>query len=204
MTTVGRHRGDNAVKTGAAEQTASRTIHRRSRLEPNVEIQLPHEPTILRLPILSRIHKLNLEPAQKTRHQFIHLQRANVPSDTRPRPGPKLKHGRLHLPQLGRLRFEPALRAVRVRVGAEDFRAPVQHPRVAADDCAAGDALAADCGARGGDVAFEEEADGGEDAPGFLDAGVEVGELLRGGPGDDAGGVRGDCAVGPGGIEFGG
>jgi len=184
-------------------------------LEPDIKIHLPHKPAILRPPVPRRIHKLDLEPPQETRHELVHLQRADVAADARPRPGPEVEHGRSHRLQFGLavtllLAFfvvvvgcKPSLRPERVDVLSKHLGAAVQHPRVAADDRASGDVLVADGGAGGWDVAFEEEADGGEEAEGFGDDGVEVGEFLSVWEGDEAGGGGVDGAGGDGGVEFG-
>ena len=102
--------------------------------------------------------------------------------------GPELKHGLFHPLDLVGAR-EPPFGPIVIGIGAKDGAVALDDPRVDADDGAGGDAGAADRSAGGGHDALVVEAEGGMQAEGFLDAGVEVGQRVRGGEGSDAEGV---------------
>lgn len=134
-----------------------------------------------------------IEPPQQARHQLVYLQQADVLANTSPAAHPELQHrpghlldpGILLLPVKG-LMHQPPLRPVDIRVLAKDALVAVEHPRGAAHDRAAGDEAASDLGALGRDDPLHGEPGGGVDAEGLLDARVEVRQLLRLGPGDEA------------------
>ena len=95
-------------------------------------------------------------------------------------PRAKMQHGPLHRADLLLASLRPALRPERLHVRAEGRLVAVHGPGADADDGAGGEVVAADAGAAGGDDAFEDEARGRVHAEGFLDAGVQVGEVLLG------------------------
>lgn len=156
----------------------------------------------MRLPLPALILELNLKPAQKTRHELVNLEEADILANARARARAKLQHRALHLLELVRARVDPALGPEHVDVEAKDLGPPVHDPRVAAHDGAAGDEGAEDLHALGWDDALEDQAWGGVQAEGFLDDGVEVGEFLGFGPRDGFVGPRLDGAGCDGGVEF--
>lgn len=132
------------------------------------------------------------------RQDLAHFQQRDVLAETRPAPEPKVHGARVHDGQPLRAALQPPLGLELVGIGAPDLAVPVQHPRVDADVRARREVLAADGRAAGGDLSPEGIADSGVKAEGFLEDGLEVGELLALG---ERGGV-GQLASGFGVVEF--
>ena len=132
--------------------------------------------------------KTNLIRPQQRRHQLIDLHERDMLPQTDMRPPAKLKHGSFHIARrLGVA--QPPLGTIGVAIVAKGLPVALHDPGVAADDGPARDGDAADLGPGGRDDAFEHGAEGGTHAEGFLDAGVEVGQL---------------AGLGEGGLEVGG
>jgi hypothetical protein len=115
----------------------------------------------------------------KTRHQLVHLQDANVLSQTDVLPCPKLKQRPRHLLDLICARFQPSLRAVGMRIMAVNASIALHNPWVDTDNSTPRHESAADHRAGRGDDALVVETESGMHTEGFLDAGVQVGEGAR-------------------------
>lgn len=117
-------------------------------------------------------------------------------------PRTKVQHGPLHRADLLLASFRPALRPERLNILAERLFVAMHGPGADADDGAGGEVFAADLGAAGGDDAFEDEAGGRVHTEVFLDAGVQVGEVLLGEVEVDVAGQGGEVSGGEAGGEF--
>lgn len=148
---------------------------------------------VARLPLLVRPRQLDRVLPQQLGQDLLHLDHADVAADALAAAAAEveLEHA-VHLFQPRSpvdvlcVVQKPAFRAEDVRVRPEDDRVPVRHPRVDADDGAAGEEMVAAAGAGhgdgdalGGHVAFHQQPDGRVDAHGLLEHGVEVRQAAR-------------------------
>lgn len=123
--------------------------------------------------------KTYLKPPQKGRDQFVNLQQRNIPSNTRPRPGPKLEHRTLHILQLFFTRFEPPLRSEHVDILSEDFRTPMQDPSVTSHNRTAGNMMTQNIDSRRGRSALKHQPSGRMKTERFLHNSIQIRQCLR-------------------------
>lgn len=123
-----------------------------------------------------------LESEQKCRHQFVHLQQANVLPDASSGPCTECENRIVHDSFLLGRRVDPPSRAVQLGLFPEK-RVSVYRPSVTAHDGPGGDELAADGHPAGGHDPLQRQACRWVTPEGLLDDGVEVRQVSHVVPG---------------------
>lgn len=156
----------------------------------------------MRRPLCARDMELDVKAAQEARNKLVDFKETNISTDAGAGTSTEEQHGSLHGAQGVGRGVEPALGAEGVWVWAEERGVTLDDPGIATDDGTAGNKVVKDVHALGWHDALEKQARGGVEAEGFLDDGVEVGELLGLRPRHRFVGARGDDAGTDAGIEL--